>query len=53
MERTTGMMETAIPKGRTLRIRDGKDLEPRSLRARWVYQDNRKTSWSMPATDFA
>jgi hypothetical protein len=27
MERTTEMMETAIPKGRTLRIRDGKGLE--------------------------
>jgi hypothetical protein len=44
MERTTGMMETAIPKGRTLRIQDGKDLELKVVTGSlWVtYQDEPK-----------
>ena len=41
MERTTEMMETAIPKGRTLRIQDGKGLELKVVTGSlWVtYQD--------------
>jgi len=52
MERTTDVMETTILKGRTLRIRDGKDLELNVVAGSlWVTYENDPKDTVLDACD--
>jgi len=52
MERTTDVMETTIPKGRTLRIRDGKGLEIKVVTGTlWVVNENDARDTVLEACD--
>jgi len=52
MERTTDVMETTIPKGRTLRIRDGKGLELKVVTGSlWLTYENDTKDTVLEACD--
>jgi hypothetical protein len=52
MERSTDVMETTIPKGRTLRIQDGKDLDLKVVSGcLWVTSEHDKSDVVLQACD--
>jgi hypothetical protein len=52
MERTTEMMETMVPKGRTLRIQDGKGLELKVVSGSlWVTYEHDEDDFVVDACD--